>query len=129
MGKLARSSAFDVRRVTIAAGAATTTLQQSGPVDLEGYPLLGFIFSSGGWGGATQMSFLAGTGTGGVFEEVFDDDAAEVTINVAAGRAVALTGAEADALVPWRIMKFRRGTATNLATATTSAAFTLVLKT
>ena len=89
--------------VTIAAAASL-----SEAVDLRGMMLLA-IFMPAAWDAAV-LTFMGSPTLGGTYLPIYDDASNEVTVPVAAGKAVAIDAALLK-LAPFRYIKIRSGTA------------------
>lgn len=59
----------------------------------------------------TAITFTACDTVDGTFVPVYDSDGNQVSVAVAASRALGLSGTEADALAPWPFIKLVSGSA------------------
>lgn len=79
----------------------------SGEVDLEGFTLVSIIMPAA-WT-AANLTFQASDVTGGTFQDVYDDQGVEVTVQAAASRSIGID-LLAGALAGFRFIKIRSGT-------------------
>ena len=92
------------RTATIAAGASL-----SDAVYLGGYRMAGLLLPAD-INSATSITFQVCATETGTFQNLYDDSGNEVTLTVAASRAVGID-AKAGMLAMWRYVKIRLGTA------------------
>jgi hypothetical protein len=93
-----------VRTISIASGQTTSAEE-----DIQDYMVAGLITPSALT--STTITFQASNASGGTFVDVYDSDGNQVSLAVAASRAIGLSGAEADALAPFKWIKVVCGSA------------------
>ncbi len=113
--------AFTTKTVTIAAGQSL-----SAAINLSAYKIMSII-TPASIGGATSITFQASATENGTFVDVYDDAGTEVSVTVAASRAIGLDATAAElASLGW--VKFRTGTTASPTVQATEISLTLVLK-
>ena len=95
-------------------------------VDIEGYTHA-VILVPADWVTATSVTFQAAASSGGTFYDVYDDQGNEMTVTVAASRAVALVYAPIS-LPAARYIKLRSGTTASAVDQTNSPTLVMLLK-
>lgn len=90
--------------LTIANGGTT-----SEAVQLREYVMVGLLLPATLT--STAITFTASNLEGGTYVDVYDSDGNQVSLIVAASRAIGLSGAEADALAPFEWIKVVCGSA------------------
>jgi len=93
-----------IAKAVIASGQTT-----SGEIDLKGGAIVGLITPSALT--STTVTFTASEKEGGTFVAVYDSAGNQISIAVAASQAIGLSGADADALAPWSVIKLVGGSA------------------
>lgn len=86
------------KTATIAASSTTSNALRVGARAIAGL-LIPSAFTG------TAITFTASDKFDGTFVPVYDSDGNQVSATVTASRAVALSGAEADAFAPWEFVK------------------------
>jgi hypothetical protein len=107
VGVRERVGTVDPQTVTIASGAS-----QSDVIDTVDTRIYGLRLDPTGWTSAA-ITFLGCETADGTFEALYKDDGTEATLasaSIATGRKIGLD-AIAGALMPWRYLKLRSGTA------------------
>jgi hypothetical protein len=94
----------ETRTVTISSGGTT-----SDAIGIGDY-VLGAILTPAALT-STSLTFLAAEAQGGTYRAVYDSDGNQLTATLAASRAIALTGVEADAFAPFQWVKLVMGSA------------------
>ncbi len=112
----------DAIAVPIPAGATGL----SGEIEIRRFSLFA-VDVPAGWITATVITFQASPTSGGTFLNVYDDAGNEVSVTVAASRAVSLDSV-ALKLAPFRYIKIRSGTAASPVNQTNGPTLTLIAK-
>lgn len=94
-------------QVTVAVASAGTTATPV--IRTDGYAITGIITPATLT--STAITFTACTTATGTFVPVYDSDGSQVSVAVAADRALGLSGSEADALAAWPFIKLVCGSA------------------
>ncbi len=92
------------RTVTILSGQTVSDVQ-----DLRDYALVGIILPAAMTG--VTMTFQVSDVRGGTYVPAYDSEGNQVSIGVAASRAIGFSGAEADAMSPFQFIKLVSGSA------------------
>jgi hypothetical protein len=112
----------DAIAVPIPAGATGL----SGEIEIRRFSLFA-VYVPADWITATAITFQAANTSGGTFFNVYDDAGNEVSVTVAASRAVSLDSV-ALKLAPFRYIKIRSGTAASAVNQTNSPTLALIAK-
>ena len=91
-----------VKTATIAASATT-----SDAIELRDYAMAGFIMPATLT--STTMTFTVCDTKAGTYVPLYDSDGNQISLPVAAARAIGLSGTEADALAPFAWVKLVGG--------------------
>lgn len=94
----------ETRSVTIASGGTTSDV-----IPVQDYVITGVIIPAAIT--STTLTFTACATKDGTFMPVYDSDGNQVSLAVAASRAIGLSGAEADALAPFQWIRVVMGSA------------------
>jgi hypothetical protein len=92
------------RSLTVSSGGTT-----SAAFGVGDYTIAGVITPSALT--STAITFTASDTFGGTYAPVYDSDGNQVSLSAAASRAIGLSGAEADALAPFKWLKLVCGSA------------------
>lgn len=97
------------KRIFLAATVPDGPAGLSAALNLRGFALKGILMPTA-WG-AAAITFQAAEAEAGTYRDLYDSAGTEVSVTVAAGRAVALSTALQDLLVGVEFLKIRSGTA------------------